>query len=58
MLAAASELFCAQGIGVVGVDAVVARSGVSKPTLCAQFGSQDGLIAACWIGGGGPDRKR
>ncbi|MGO4418792.1 TetR/AcrR family transcriptional regulator [Streptomyces sp. MCAF7] len=46
LLAAASELFYAQGIGAVGVDAVVARSGVSKPTLYAQFGSKDGLIAA------------
>ncbi|MEU8974509.1 TetR/AcrR family transcriptional regulator [Streptomyces monashensis] len=46
LLAAASELFYAQGIGAVGVDAVVARSGVSKPTLYAQFGSKGGLIAA------------
>ncbi|MEV7389074.1 MULTISPECIES: TetR/AcrR family transcriptional regulator [unclassified Streptomyces] len=46
LLAAASELFYAQGIGAVGVDAVVARSGVSKPTLYAQFGSKDGLVAA------------
>lgn len=46
LLETASALFYAQGIGAVGVDAVVARSGVSKPTLYAQFGSKDGLIAA------------
>ncbi|MEV6591911.1 TetR/AcrR family transcriptional regulator [Streptomyces acidicola] len=46
LLETASALFYAQGIGAVGVDAVVAQSGVSKPTLYAQFGSKDGLIAA------------
>lgn len=42
----ATRLFYDDGIGVVGVDRVTAESGVSKPTLYAQFGSKAGLVAA------------
>lgn len=43
---AASELFYERGITATGVDAVVAASGVSKPTLYAHFRSKSALVAA------------
>ena len=46
ILEVASRLFYTQGIGAIGVDRVVEESGVSKPTLYAQFGSKAGLVAA------------
>lgn len=46
LLQTATEVFYAEGIRATGVDALVARAGVSKPTLYAQFGSKEGLIAA------------
>jgi AcrR family transcriptional regulator len=46
LLETATELFYERGIGATGVDAVVAASGVSKPTLYAQFGSKSELVAA------------
>lgn len=46
LLETAIELFYAEGIGAVGVDTLVERAGVSKPTLYAQFGSKAGLVAA------------
>ncbi len=46
LLDAAAELFYSEGITATGVDRVVARSGVSKPTLYAHFGSKDELVAA------------
>ena len=46
LLDAAAELFYSDGITATGVDKVVARSGVSKPTLYAHFGSKDELVAA------------
>lgn len=46
ILAEATRLFYAEGIGAVGVDRVSAESGVSKPTLYAQFGNKDKLAAA------------
>lgn len=46
ILEVASRLFYSQGIGAIGVDRVVEESGVSKPTLYAQFGSKAGLVAA------------
>jgi AcrR family transcriptional regulator len=42
----AAELFYARGINATGVDAVVAGSGISKPTLYAHFRSKDELVAA------------
>lgn len=42
----AAELFYANGINATGVDAVVASSGVSKPTLYSHFRSKDDLVAA------------
>ena len=46
ILDVASRLFYAEGIGAIGVDRVTEESGVSKPTLYAQFGSKADLVAA------------
>ena len=46
MLDVAAEAFYAEGVAAVGVDALAARSGVSKPTLYVQFGSKPALVAA------------
>ena len=48
ILDAAADLFYAQGINSVGVDAIVARSGVAKMTLYKHFGNKDQLVAA-WL---------
>lgn len=47
VLAAAGELFYAEGITASGVDRVAAVAGVSKRTLYKHFGSKDALVAAC-----------
>jgi AcrR family transcriptional regulator len=44
LLAAADELFYAEGVHVVGVDRVVERAGVTKATLYNTFGSKDDLV--------------
>ncbi|MCP2330838.1 MULTISPECIES: TetR/AcrR family transcriptional regulator [Actinoalloteichus] len=44
VLAAANELFYAQGIHAVGVDAIAARAGVTKKTLYDRFGSKERLV--------------
>lgn len=46
LLSEAAEAFYTEGIGATGVDVLCARSGVSKPTLYAQFGSKQDLVAA------------
>lgn len=46
LLRTATEVFYAEGIRATGVDSLVARARVSKPTLYAQFGSKEGLVAA------------
>ena len=46
ILTTASELFYRKGIRAIGVDTVVARSGVSKTSLYRLFESKDALIAA------------
>jgi AcrR family transcriptional regulator len=38
--------FYTEGIAATEVDKIVARSGVSKPTLYAHFSSNDELVAA------------
>lgn len=42
----ATEVFYAEGIRATGVDTLVKRARVSKPTLYAQFGSKEQLVAA------------
>jgi AcrR family transcriptional regulator len=46
ILEAAYELFSQNGIGAVGVDAVISRSGVARQTLYRQFGSKQALVLA------------
>ncbi|WP_445444702.1 TetR/AcrR family transcriptional regulator [Clavibacter sp. km3a] len=46
VLDAASELFYARGIHVVGVDAVAAAAGVTKKTIYDRFGSKERLVVA------------
>ncbi|CAM5770683.1 TetR family transcriptional regulator [Labrys miyagiensis] len=42
----ARELFYKEGIRAVGVDTIVSKAGVTKPTLYRCFGSKDDLAAA------------
>jgi AcrR family transcriptional regulator len=42
----ARELFYREGIRVVGVDEIVSRAGVTKPSLYRSFASKDELAAA------------
>lgn len=46
MLAAACRLFYREGLRAVGVDRIVAESGVAKMSLYNHFGSKDELIVA------------
>ena len=44
LLAAASELFYAQGIRAVGVDTIAEAAGTTKKTLYDRFGSKERLV--------------
>lgn len=44
---AARDLFYHRGIRAVGVDEIVCKAGVTKPSLYRAFASKDELIAAC-----------
>src|SRR5258708_23484963 len=46
LLAAADELFYAEGVHVVGVDRIVGRAGVTKASLYNPFGSKEELVRA------------
>src|ERR671921_2494191 len=46
LLAAADELFYAEGVHTVGIDQVIERAGVAKASLYSTFGSKDGLVRA------------
>ena len=46
LLAAADELFYAEGVQSVGIDRVIEHAGVAKATLYSAFGSKDGLVRA------------
>jgi len=46
LLAAADELFYAEGIHTVGIDRVIEHAGVAKATLYSLFGNKEGLITA------------
>ncbi|MDR3527132.1 MAG: TetR/AcrR family transcriptional regulator [Rhizomicrobium sp.] len=43
----AEELFYREGIRAVGVDEIVARAGVTKPSLYRSYASKDELVADC-----------
>ena len=44
ILNTALELFCARGYDAVGVQEIVDRAGITKPTLYYYFGSKQGLL--------------
>ena len=46
LLAAANELFYAEGVHTVGIDRVIEHAGVAKATLYSTFGSKDELVRA------------
>lgn len=46
ILDAAAELFYANGVNSVGIDAVIERAGVAKMSLYNHFSSKDELVAA------------
>jgi len=46
LLTAAGELFYESGIAATGVDAVLARAGVSPATMYAHYAGKDALVAA------------
>jgi AcrR family transcriptional regulator len=48
ILDAAAEMFYRAGVRAVGIDAVIARSGVAKMSLYRNFPSKDLLVAA-WL---------
>ena len=48
ILDTAAEMFYREGVRAVGVDAVIARSGVAKMSLYRHFPSKDALVAA-WL---------
>jgi AcrR family transcriptional regulator len=46
LLAAADELFYAEGVNSVGIDRIIERAGVAKASLYSTFGSKDELVRA------------
>ena len=46
LLAAANELFYAEGINTVGIDRIIERAGVAKASLYDNFGSKEALVRA------------
>ena len=58
LLAAADELFYADGIHSVGIDRVIKKAGVAKASLYNTFGSKDGLVRAYLKGRHAQTRER
>jgi AcrR family transcriptional regulator len=48
ILDTASEMFYRDGVRAVGIDAIIARSGVAKMSLYRNFSSKDALVAV-WL---------
>ncbi|GAA2010388.1 TetR/AcrR family transcriptional regulator [Nakamurella flavida] len=46
LLAAADELFYAEGVNSVGIDRIIEHAGVAKASLYSTFGSKDELVRA------------
>jgi AcrR family transcriptional regulator len=46
LLAAADELFYAEGVQSVGIDRIIEHAGVAKASLYNTFGSKEGLVRA------------
>jgi AcrR family transcriptional regulator len=58
LLAAADELFYAEGVHTVGIDRIIEHAGVAKATLYSAFGSKDELVAAYLYGRLGARQRR
>ncbi|MFI1995785.1 TetR/AcrR family transcriptional regulator [Actinoplanes sp. NPDC020271] len=58
LLAAADELFYAEGVHTVGIDRVIEHAGVAKASLYSCFGNKDGLVRAYLQGRHDQRRKR
>jgi AcrR family transcriptional regulator len=58
LLDTASRLFYAEGVHTVGIDRILAESGVAKASLYKTFGSKDALIQAYLAGRGDRIRAR
>jgi AcrR family transcriptional regulator len=46
LVSAAYELFSQRGVQAVGIDAIIARSGVARQTMYRHFGSKQALVLA------------
>ncbi|HTB60857.1 MAG TPA: helix-turn-helix domain-containing protein [Polyangia bacterium] len=57
LLAAANELFYAEGVHTVGIERVIERAGVAKASLYSAFGSKDELVRA-YLQGRAESRQR
>ncbi len=57
LLAAANELFYAEGVHTVGIERVIERAGVAKASLYSTFGSKDELVRA-YLQGRAETRRR
>jgi AcrR family transcriptional regulator len=57
LLAAANELFYAEGVHTVGIERVIERAGVAKASLYSAFGSKDELVRA-YLQGRAETRQR
>jgi AcrR family transcriptional regulator len=49
LIATARRLFCQEGVRAVGIDRILAESGVAKMTLYHYFPSKNDLIVACLV---------
>jgi AcrR family transcriptional regulator len=58
LLAAADELFYAEGVHTVGIDRIIEHAGVAKASLYSTFGSKDELVRAYLQGRHEARRKR
>jgi len=58
LLAAANELFYAEGVHTVGIERVIERAGVAKASLYSTFGSKDELVRAYLQGRAETRRQR
>jgi AcrR family transcriptional regulator len=58
LLAAADELFYAEGVHTVGIDRIIERAGVAKASLYSCFGSKEELVRAYLEGRHEIRRKR
>jgi hypothetical protein len=56
ILDAAQEMFAAHGIRAVGIEELIAHSGVAKSTFYRHFRSKDRLVRPAWKAGGAPAR--